>query len=55
MYNIIIVLLCISILYIGISFNIEIENLKRKNSELLDQIILRDAEIHHLKEHIENS
>lgn len=30
-------------------------NLQKQNDDLLDQIILRDAEIHHLKEHIKNS
>jgi hypothetical protein len=55
MYNIIFVLLCIYILYLGISFTIEIENLKRKNSEMLDEIIERDCLIKHLKEHIKNS
>jgi TRAP-type uncharacterized transport system fused permease subunit len=30
-------------------------NIKLENSELREQIILRDAEIHHLKEHIENT
>ena len=30
-------------------------NIKKENSDLLDQIILRDCEIHHLREHIENS
>jgi hypothetical protein len=55
MYNIVFVLLCIYILYLFISFKIEIENLKRKNSEMLDEIIERDYEIKHLKEHIKNS
>jgi hypothetical protein len=55
MYNIIFVLLCIYILYLGISFQIEIENLKRKNLEMLEQIIERDCLIKHLREHIENS
>jgi hypothetical protein len=30
-------------------FTIEIENLKRKNSEMLDEIIERDCLINHLK------
>lgn len=55
MYTIIFLLLCIYILYLLISFRIEINNLKRKNSEMLDEIIKRDYEIKHLKEHIENS
>lgn len=55
MYNIVFVLLCIYILYLLISFKVQIKNLKIKNSEMLDEIIERDSLIKYLREHIKNS
>ena len=57
MEKIIIILLLSTIpflVYLLIWLVFKINNLKLENSELVGQIILRDAEIYHLKEHIEN-
>ena len=50
------------VIYLWITFVWEIlkkkdffSNLNQLNSELREEIIARDAEIHHLKEHIKNS
>lgn len=50
------------IIYLWVHFIYEIKekldyyyNIRLENSELRDEVIARDAEIHHLKEHIKNS
>lgn len=50
------------IIYLWVHFIYEIKekldyyyNIKLENSELMEQIILRDCEIKHLNEHIKNS
>ena len=55
MYILIFVLPWIYILYLGISSKIKIEKLKKEKSQMLDEIIERDCEIKHLREHIKNS